>query len=315
MTARMIMKLRVASAQPIASDVRLLRLVHPRRPRLPAWEAGAHVDVHLPKIGVRQYSLCGDPADTGSYAIAVKLEPEGRGGSRWVHSGLAEGAEVPVAAPRNHFPLVGTDGRVVLIGGGIGITPLAAMAHRLVAEGSDFVLHYCARDEDHAPLLAEMRALCGGRLTVWLSSEGNRFDPLSTLAGEKGAQIYACGPARLVEAVSAAAFSFVHPEDRLHTERFTALDDADFVPEPFEVVLGKSGRRLLVPADRTLLAVLEANGVSLESSCEIGVCGACECGYLDGDVIHRDVVLSPGQRKDRMMPCVSRARGCVTLDV
>ncbi|WP_245308745.1 PDR/VanB family oxidoreductase [Aurantimonas sp. 22II-16-19i] len=311
----MIMKLRLAGSQPIASDVRLLRMVHPRRPQLPPWQAGSHVDVHLPEIGVRQYSLCGDPADTSSYTIAVKLEPGGRGGSRWMHRELAEGAQVHVSAPRNHFPLLGGDGRVVLIGGGIGITPLAAMAYTLVAEGSDFVFHYCARDEDRAPLLKELRELCGDRLRVWLSSQDNRFDPVSTIAREAGAEIYACGPERLVGAVSAAALAAAHPENRLHTERFTALADADFTREPFEVVLGRSSRRLVVPADRSLLAVLEENGVGLESSCEIGVCGACECGYLEGDVIHRDVVLSPTQRKDRMMPCVSRARGRLTLDV
>ena len=315
MADRMIMKLKVAEARYAASNVLVLRLVHPRRPRLPAWDAGAHVDVHLPQIGVRQYSLCGDPAETGSYLIAVKLDPEGRGGSHWLHSNLAEGSELHVAAPRNHFPLAEGDGRVVLIGGGIGITPLAAMAHTLVARKGDFVFHYCAPDEATAPLLAELRELCGERLRVWLSSQGTRFDSTASLADETAAEIYACGPERLTAAVVATILAAGHAEDRLHTERFTALTEADFQPQAFEAVLASSSRQLAVPADRTLLDVLEESGIVLESSCKIGVCGACECGYLAGDVIHRDVVLSPGQRKRRLMPCVSRARGHVTLDL
>jgi ferredoxin-NADP reductase len=311
----MIMKLRVAETRPAASDVRLLRLVHPRRPQLPAFEAGAHVDLHIPSLGVRQYSLCGDPSDTGSYQIAVKLERAGRGGSGWLHSNLVEGAEIPVSAPRNHFPLANDGGRSILIAGGIGVTPLTAMAHVLVARGDDFVFHYCARDTDHAPLLDKLRTLCGARLHTWFASEGRRFDPAASLAGEVGAQIYACGPERLIDAVASQATATGHAAANLHTERFTALDDADFTPEPFDVVLGASGRQISVPSDRTLLSVLEDNGVALEFSCEIGVCGACECGYLAGDVIHRDVVLSPKQRTSRLMPCVSRAKGVLKLDV
>jgi ferredoxin-NADP reductase len=316
MTARLIMKMTVAEVAATGEDVRLITLRHPKRPTLPEPSPGAHVDVRLPDGRVRQYSLCGDPDDATCYRIAVKREAGGRGGSTWIHEHLVRGAEAHVSAPRNHFRLAPDAGEYVLIAGGIGVTPLTAMAYRLVRDGKPFALHYCARSERQAPLLAELRALCGDRLRTHFSAgdEARRFDPAAALAERaSGAHVYCCGPARLVEAVRAAAAHW--PEEAVHFEFFAPLADYDFEPTPFEIEIGSTGRILAVPADRSALAVLRENGFNVVSSCELGVCGSCECGYRSGTVIHRDVVLEPGARRNRMMLCVSRAEGRVVVEL
>ncbi|PWW01468.1 vanillate O-demethylase ferredoxin subunit [Hoeflea marina] len=312
---RLVMKLRVADMRAETPDVLGLRLEHPRRPSLPAWSAGAHVDVHLPHGGIRQYSLCGDPEDLGHYQIAVKREHLGRGGSTWLHEHLRAGTELPVSAPRNHFRLDPQAGPHLLIAGGIGVTPIAAMARTLKRRGTAFRLHYCARDQAHAPLLADLEAVCGAELTTWLSADDRRLDPIAVLGAATGARLYVCGPRRLTDAVEQAALALGWPAERFHAERFTALEDADFRPEPFEAVIASSGARLQVPAERSLLSVLADNGIAPDSSCEIGVCGACECGYLEGEVVHRDVVLGPDDRATRLMTCVSRGKGTIILDL
>jgi ferredoxin-NADP reductase len=313
MTARIIMKLRVERARFTAPGVLHLDLVHPLRPELPQWSAGAHVDLRLPDGRVRQYSLCGDPADRSRYEIAIKREASGRGGSVWAHENLKEGAIAHVSAPRNNLPLAEKASRYVLIGGGIGITPFVSMVHALTAAGRDFVLHYCARSRAEAPLLAELQAVCGDRLTCWFSGEGARFVPAMHLRPDDGTHFYACGPERLLDAVRSALDGC--PEDRFHSEIFQLTMDENFKAEPFEAEIASTGQRLLVPADRSLLDVLHDAGFVVPSSCEIGVCGSCECGYRAGIVIHRDKSLAVAKRQDRLLPCVSRARVSVTLDL
>ncbi|MBN9672019.1 PDR/VanB family oxidoreductase [Roseibium aggregatum] len=315
MPNRLIMRLSVQDVRAETPDVIVLSFSHPRRPELPAWSAGAHVDVHLPDGSVRQYSLCGDPQDRSIYTIAVKREPDGRGGSLWLHETAAAGLEIPVSAPRNHFSFHPESGRHVLVAGGIGITPLAPMAKRLVAEGQRFVLHYCAKSRSKAPFFAELEALCGSRLRPWFSEEGTRFDPLSALTGETGSELYVCGPQGLIASIEEAASKLDWPNGKFHMERFTALANDTFVPEPFKVVIASSGKELDVPEERTLLSVLRENGFALHSSCETGTCGSCECGYREGDVLHRDVVLTPDKQKSRLMPCVSRGKGTLVLDL
>lgn len=313
MNARIIMKLRVDRARVTAPGVLHLDLVHPSRPLLPAWSAGAHVDLRLPDGRIRQYSLCGDPADRSRYEIAIKREAAGRGGSIWAHENLKEGAIAHVSAPRNNLPLAENAARHVLIAGGIGITPFVSMAHSLNAAGADFMLHYCARSRPEAPLLAELEAICGGRLQRWFSAEGRRFVPALELRPDDGTHFYMCGPHRLIEAVRAALAAC--PEDRLHSEIFQPTVDENFKAEPFEAEIASTGQRLLVPADRSLLEVLRDAGFAVPSSCELGVCGSCECGYRAGTVIHRDQSLAVAKRQDRLLPCVSRARVSVTLDL
>lgn len=315
MTARIIMKLAVASARLTTPAVLHVRLVHPQRPELPAWDPGAHVDLRLPDGRVRQYSLCGDPADRSGYEIAVKREDAGRGGSAWAHANLRPGAIAHVSAPRNNFPLVESAREHILIGGGIGVTPFVAMARQLAARETDFVLHDCAPSAEHAPLLDELRAVCGGRLREWFASDGRRFDPAEIGPPRDGAHVYACGPQRLLDAVRESLRAAGWQEAQVHSEVFQATLDENFKPEPFDARIASTGAVLHVPADRSLLQVLRDHGLATASSCELGVCGTCTCGYRDGVVIHRDVVLPVARRQDRMTPCVSRARVGVTLDL
>ncbi len=313
MTARLIMKLRVEKLRFTTPDVLHLQLVHPHRPVLPQWSAGAHVDLRLPDGRVRQYSLCGDPDDGSRYEIAIKRETTGRGGSIWVHDNIREGSEVHVSAPRNNLPLSAEGERHILVAGGIGITPLLSMARTLTRDGRDFILHYCARSSSEAPLLAELEDICGPRLTCWFSALGPRFDPAVIGPYDAGTHVTICGPQRLLDAVQSALSDW--PEDHVHSEVFQMTVDENFKPEPFEAMVASTGQRFLVPADRSLLDVLRDNAFVMPSSCEMGLCGSCECGYRDGVVLHRDKVLPTSKRQDRLMLCVSRARVAVTLDL
>ncbi len=315
MTARLVMKLRVAQARYTTPDVFHVTLVHPRKPELPAWAPGAHVDLRIPDGRVRQYSLCGDPADRTRYDIAIKREAAGRGASLWAHANLTVGAIAHISAPRNNFPLARGARRHVLVAGGIGITPFISMVRTLAGERAEFELHLCARSAAATPFVSELRAFCGDRLSTWFSSEGRRFSAATIGPPGDGRHLYVCGPPRLLEPVLALAATTGWPETHVHKEAFKPVSDENYKPEPFDAFIASTGAVLHVPADRSLLDVLRAHGLATASSCELGVCGSCVCGYRNGRVIHRDVVLPLASRQDRMMPCVSRAHVSVTLDL
>lgn len=314
MTARIIMKLRVEVARLATPNVLHLTLVHPNRPTLPAWEPGAHVDLRFPDGKIRQYSLCGDPTDLSNYQIAIKREDAGRGASRWAHDALQTGAIAHVSAPRNNFRIQDAERHVFVIGG-IGVTPALSMARHLASTGGDVRVHFCARSEAEAPLLAELRAACGERLETWFSTAGQRFEPNAMEPYSDGSCLYVCGPQRLLESVREAAEALGWPESAIHAEAFQATLDENFKPEPFDATLAATGETLHVPADRSLLEVLRDHGIVMPSSCELGVCGSCVCTYLEGVVIHRDAAISVSDRQDKIAPCVSRARVSVTLDL
>lgn len=320
MTARIIMKLEVVKVTPLGDKVVHLSFRHPSRPSLPAWTPGAHVDVRLPDGKTRQYSLMGDPDDREHYQIAVQREDAGRGGSRWLHENLHVGSVAHVSAPRNNFPLADTvpGGTSVFVAGGIGITPMMAMIREARQRGDLVELHYCRKNHDPAflPLLEQLGL--GERLVLHVSEDGpdSRLDVgalVQTLPADT--HLYCCGPERLTDAVEQAGESAGLAEEQLHFEVFATTLDENYKPEPFELHLASSKKTLLVPADRSALEVLREAGYAVPSSCELGVCGTCECGYTDGVVIHRDAVLRPSARQNRMMLCVSRARVGVTIDL
>jgi vanillate O-demethylase ferredoxin subunit len=315
MTARIIMKMRVIGARNDHGGVRILNLKHPLRDALPEWVPGAHVDLRLPDGKTRQYSLCGDPDDRSQYRIAVKREEKGRGGSLWIHENLVPGAEAHISAPRCNFPLQSFAKRHVFVAGGIGITPFLAMAIAARRKGTPFELAYCSRLAI-PPFFEELKSLCGKSVTFYCGSgvQRRRFDSLADLPSpEEGTHLYCCGPQRLTEAVRRATVRW--PQDFVHFEAFQPVLDENFVPEPFDIKIASTGHILRVPADKSVLQVLKQAGYILSSSCELGVCGSCECGYSEGTVIHRDAVLAPAARQDRMLLCVSRARVQVTLDL
>ncbi|MGW7367498.1 PDR/VanB family oxidoreductase [Streptomyces sp. NPDC054841] len=263
---------------------------------LPSWQPGAHIDVVLPSGLVRQYSLCGDPADRDTYTIATRVIEEGRGGSREVREQLHEGTEIEIRGPRNRFPLVEAES-YVFVAGGIGITPVLPMVRSVHAAGAaGSRLLYCGRDRATMPYLDEAEKL-GAQVAF------GRPD-LGFLAGlSAGTVVYCCGPEGLMDAVAAAL-----PEGReLRLERFTAAAAAP--GGAFEVELRRSGRTLTVPADRSVLAAVRDELPNVSYSCEQGFCGTCQQRVLEGEIDHRDELLTDAERDDSMLICVSRCHG------
>ncbi|MDT6964564.1 cytochrome P450/oxidoreductase [Cupriavidus sp. SZY C1] len=302
----------VASVTPAAQDVLRIRLVAPDGRPLPRWSPGSHIDVECGSTGIsRQYSLCGDPADAGAFEIAVLREAESRGGSAWIHASLRAGDRLKVRGPRNHFRLDEGCRRALFIAGGIGITPVSAMARRARELGIDYAIHYCGRSRAAMAMLDELAALHGSRLHVHARDAGSRADLAAIVGAPDGiTQVYACGPARMIEGLEAACAAW--PPDTLRVEHFSSqlgtLDPSK--EQPFTVELKDSGLTLEVPADQTLLTALRCANIDVQSDCEEGLCGSCEVRVLAGDIDHRDVVLTRTEREanDRMMSCCSRAK-------
>ncbi len=297
---------------PVAEGIARLRLVAPDGSALPRWTPGSHIDIECgtPERS-RQYSLCGDPDDPQAFEIAVLHEPGGRGGSAWVHGALRVGERLRIRGPRNHFRLDEAAGSLVFIAGGIGITPIAAMARRAQALGTDYALHYAGRSRAAMAFVDALQARHGERLHLYVADERRRVDLPSLLAAPRpGARVYACGPARMLAAVEAACTGW--PDDALRIEHFVAtlrtLDPAR--EHGFELELKDSGLVVPVGADQTVLAALRAANIDVQSDCEEGLCGSCEVRVLAGAIDHRDLVLTRAERDagTRMMACCSRAR-------
>ncbi|MFF0283809.1 cytochrome P450/oxidoreductase [Rhodococcus aetherivorans] len=293
----------------IADDVLRLVLRDAGGKTLPTWTPGAHIDLDLGALS-RQYSLCGAP-DATSYEIAVHLDPESRGGSRYIHEQLEVGSPLRMRGPRNHFALDPGAEHYVFVAGGIGITPVLAMADHARARGWSYELHYCGRNRSGMAYL-ERVAGHGDRAALHVSEEGTRIDLAALLAEPApGVQIYACGPGRLLAGLEDASRNW--PDGALHVEHFTsslAALDPD-VEHAFDLELRDSGLTVRVEPTQTVLDALRANNIDVPSDCEEGLCGSCEVAVLDGEVDHRDSVLTKAERaaNRQMMTCCSRACG------
>jgi ferredoxin-NADP reductase len=292
-----------------AAEVVALELRDPDGGTLPAWEPGAHIDLILDDGLTRQYSLCGDPADRTRWRIGVLREPDGRGGSAFVHDKLVPGVTAAATGPRNHFPLEPAP-RYRFIAGGIGITPILPMLAAATAAGANWTLTYGGRTAASMAFVDELRTY-GDRVRLRPQNEHGLLD-LDALLGEPTPDtlVYCCGPEPLLAAVEQRCTGW--PPGALHVERFAAKPLTEPVrSEAFEVVLAQSELTLCVPPDRSILSVVEEAGVGLLSSCAEGTCGTCETAVLAGELDHRDSVLSEDERQagDCMMICVSRARG------
>lgn len=291
-----------------ATDVVLLTLSAVDGAELPAWQPGAHIDVLLGNGITRQYSLCGDPNDRTSYTIGVLNAPASRGGSRYVHEALHVGTPLTIRGPRNHFELVDAE-RYVFIAGGIGITPIAAMLREVEKTGKPWTLYYGGRTVGSMALRGELEAL-GDRVSIWPEDTAGFMD-LATILGspEDGSVVYTCGPEPLLAAIEKICDA-TWPDGALHYERFAAKVVEGATDTAFEIELAKSGRRVSVPADKSVLETLEEVGVHILSSCGEGTCGTCETPVLEGEVDHRDSVLTKDEqsRNDCMMVCVSRSK-------
>mgnify|MGYP001410734568 CR=1 FL=1 len=306
------LRLRVRALSWEAEGILGIELVPPGRDvQLPPVEAGAHIDLQLPDGLVRSYSLTNEPGERHRYAIAVNLDANSRGGSRWIHESLRPGALLEARGPRNHFALVESAAHSVLIAGGIGITPLLAMARRLTALGRPWTLHYASRTRAQMAFVADLRRLAE-RACAMLDLRADREGdppldlPAIVAALPAGAHVYACGPAGLLDAFETATAAL--PREHVHLERF-ASTRAAAIDGGFTVVLARSGRHLPVPRGQTVLDALLAAGLDPLYSCREGICGTCETRVLRGTPDHRDLVLGDADKAagDRMMICCSGA--------
>lgn len=304
-------KLKIAAREVIADNVVLLDLVDPTGAELPAWEAGAHIDLVLDSDTVRQYSLCSSPNDRARYQVAVLREENGRGGSKRIFDELKAGDEIVIRGPRNHFPLVHAN-HYIFVAGGIGVTPLLPMIEAADAQGADWKLYYGGHTRSAMAFRDEL-AKYGDKVQLVVRDEVEkslRLQLPEILEHPKGGcLVYCCGPEGLIDAVEAQCEHWA--KGTYHSERFASKEIDTSGDHAFDVVLQRSGLELHVPADRSIVEVVQDAGVTVLTSCKDGVCGTCETFVLEGEIEHRDSVFNAEEREtaDSMMICVSRCKG------
>jgi vanillate O-demethylase ferredoxin subunit len=316
------LSVRVARKTTAAQDICVFDLVSADGATLPAFTAGAHVDVHLPGGLVRQYSLCNPPDEAQHYRIGVLRDAASRGGSRSMHDLVEVGQALTISAPKNHFPLAAGAGRSLLLAGGIGITPILCMAEALGAARAEFEMHYCARSRRHAAFLDHLAAApYAPRVQLHFDDEApaQRLDiPALLAAPDAQTHLYVCGPRGFIDAVLSSARAKGWPEALLHCEFFAGEVVNSDTDAAFEVALQRSGRVVTVPKGITIVRALEDAGVPVMVSCEQGVCGTCLTPVLDGVPDHRDSYLTPDEQaaNDQMTLCCSRAKSArLVLDL
>jgi len=281
---------------------------------LPVFDAGSHVDVHLPNGLVRQYSLCNDPSETHRYTIAVLRDEAGRGGSKAVHDLFREGERLQISAPRNHFALAPDAAHHLLLAGGIGVTPILCMAEQLASAGESFDMHYCTRSKQRTAFI-ERIAQAGFAKSVQFHHDdhpgGSTFDIVQVLNRvPAGTHLYVCGPRGFMDFVLDTARASGWPQERLHYEFFGAPANQPATGGSFQVRIASSGATIDVPPECTVVQALAANGVEVITSCEQGVCGTCLTRVISGEPEHFDSYLTDEERtaNDQFLPCCSRAK-------
>ena len=289
--------------------IREIELTRPDNAPLPAFAAGAHILLTLPGGAENAYSLIdltGDPGAPDSYVLGVRRDENGAGGSRFMHD-LQPGDQVTASNPKNHFPLV-EDGPVLLLAGGIGVTPLVSMAAALARQGRDFRIVYASRNAA-AAAFADRLAAHGDRLRLHHDDrDGGPLDVAALIASaDPTAHVYVCGPKPMIDATR-AAMDTAGRADLFHAELFENASHQSG-DKPFEVEIASTGQIFTIPADKTIIEVLEAGGMDLVFDCQRGDCGICQTDVLEGTPDHRDVVLSKAERDSGkvMQICVSRA--------
>jgi vanillate O-demethylase ferredoxin subunit len=314
--------LTVASRASETADIVALELTSPEGLPLPGFRAGAHIDIHLAGGLTRQYSLCNPPSERHRYVIAVLKEHAGRGGSQAMHA-LNRGDDVWVSGPRNTFPLAGREAEFHLfLAGGIGITPMLAMIAELRARKAPFLLHYSTRDRSNTAFLRRLQPLIRQGKVILHHDDGEPargLDIAATLAAPlPGHHVYVCGPEGFMAAAKASVGAWA--PHTVHFEHFSAValtrEEAAWDKQPFTIKIEATGQLLVVPADCSIVNVLRAHGIDVETSCEAGYCGTCITRYTEGDPVHRDCVLSEGERERYVMICRARSRSKVlVLDI
>jgi vanillate O-demethylase ferredoxin subunit len=305
------MELEVVAREMLATDIVGLVLADPEGEELPPFSAGSHIDVEIAPDLIRQYSLCNAPLERNRYEIAVLKDPASRGGSVKLHESLREGARVRVSEPRNHFSLEHSEAKAILLGGGIGVTPLLCMAERLATTGAPFEFHYCTRSPDRTAFRDRIaRAPYADKVHLHFDDgqPDQLLDPAALFArAEQGAHAYVCGPAGFIDWVYAAAEKAGFSTQQIHREYFTAVPQEPAAGDQavFEVQIASTGAVYAVPADKSVAQVLEENGIAVPVSCEQGVCGTCITRVLQGEPDHRDMLALDGNAE--FTPCCSRS--------
>lgn len=313
MTEERILTVRVARVARQTPEVASFELVHPAGRALPSYQPGAHLNVHVPGGFARPYSLAAaaQPGAVSRYVIGVKREPHSRGGSASLHERVREGDLLAVSTPRNTFPLRDEAPHSLLLAGGIGITPLLAMAQHLHRAGRPFTLAVFARSREHLAFPEQLQALGDAvRLHLDDPTAAEKIAlPQLLAAAPAGTHLYLCGPGGFMQAVRAAATDW--PEERLHLEYFAPPDQPGgaAVDEPFVLRLVQRGIDVPVGAEQSAVEALHDLGIDIPTSCEQGVCGTCVVPLAGGDAQHRDYCLSRTERLRKVALCCSRAKG------
>ncbi len=299
----------LSKAESMTADVHKYEFRTVNGELLPEWSAGAHLDIVVAPEFLRQYSMSGDPADRSVYQIGVLREDEGRGGSLLIHRIFSEGRTLFISKPINHFPVYEEASYSFLMGGGIGITPMIAMAHRLHTLGKPFELHYSGRSRSTMAYLEDLGSFAwADRVHYHVTDEDSRADINAILTQcMEGTHVYTCGAERYMNSVMQAATRAGVPEDLRHLEYFSVPEAPEWVNHDFTLKLVKSGREFLIPSEKTATDVLQEHGIDIDVKCSDGLCGVCQCGLLNGEADHRDFVLSNKQREDTIILCQSRA--------
>ncbi len=300
----------IKKKQIISSDGKIIKFEFqlPDGKDLPRYAAGAHIDVMVAPQFIRQYSLCSDPDNPSTYSVAVLREDDGTGGSLRIHQRLMQGKMVMISRPRNHFPLIEEAKRTILMAGGIGVTPLIAMAHELYKKNEDFILYYKASTRASAGFVEELRNIPWCDHVKCYFSDENRLNVADVLGNfRSGNHLYTCGPSGFMDAVFASALEQGWEEDNLHREYFTVPGDVEYENHDFVIELEKSGQKIGVPADKSAADALTEAGFPIDVKCSDGLCGVCIADYTEGSVEHRDYVLSKSQQENKITLCCSRA--------
>ena len=312
---------RVSRCAPAAQGILGLELVAPDGAPLPAFAAGAHVDLELPNGMVRPYSLLGDDAQRARYELGILLEAAGRGGSASAHRDIRVDMRLRVSHPRNHFALVPAE-RTLLFAGGIGVTPILAMAQHLARRGAAFEMHYCSRSPARTAFVERLRGAEFAGCVHFHFDDGDaaqKLDAPALLARPQPAtHLYVCGPQGFMDHVIAIARENGWAAENIHFEYFSAAPALAGEARAFELRLALSGRRVPVGATQSAVAALAACGVEVPVSCEQGVCGTCVLKVVDGVPDHRDVYFTDAERarNDKFTPCCSRSKSSVlTVDL
>lgn len=297
---------------PHGGSVKEFRLRRADGAALAPWNAGAHIVLRFTSSDgaalERHYSLVGAPGATAEYRIAVLREADGQGGSRYLHDEIVVNSPIAVSGPFNSFPLSAKRARIILIGGGIGITPIVSFAHELGAQGIPFKLHYLARSADRLVLLDELNTIPCAAITPHVSATSPRAD-FNIILGDysEDAEVYACGPTALLQGIASTAAGRGWPPHALHFESFGARHDA--ADQPLTVVLAQSQISVTVQPGMSILDALIAADVFVAYECKRGECATCYTQIISGQPLHRDVCLTQAQRAIGMCTCVSWAVG------